>query len=393
MPFHLAYFISHPIQYQAPLLRMIAADPDIDLEVFFYSDFSLKGYHDPGFDRLIEWDTPLTEGYKHQFLDCWGSKQWKGIFRQPVAKNIIRILKTKPFDAVWVHGWYHLCSLQTIIAAHRLGIPVLLRGESNGIEKTSPLIKKLVKKIYLNWLSDHISKFLYVGTQNYNFYHQQGIKEQKLFHMPYAVDNNFFQAEIQKAKTTREDFRQFLGLEPGRPIILFAAKLVNRKRPQDLLAAYQRLSTDAVKEPEPYLLYVGDGNLRESLEIAAKATGWQSIRFLGFQNQSKLPALYDLCDVFVLPSEFEPWGLAINEVMNAGKALVVSDQVGCGPDLIVEKQNGYIFPVGDIPAFAIAIQWALNNKVSAGRNSLKQIQSWGFEQDICGLKAACNITT
>jgi glycosyltransferase involved in cell wall biosynthesis len=133
---------------------------------------------------------------------------------------------------------------------------------------------------------------------------------------------------------------------------------------------------------------VGDGALRSHLEAEAKATGWHSIHFLGFRNQSELPAIYELSDVFVLPSSFEPWGLAVNEVMNAGKAVVVSDQVGCASDLVLEGQNGRTFPVGEIEAFADAIRWALTHASSAGEASLKRIQTWSFSKDLSGLKAS-----
>ena len=172
---------------------------------------------------------------------------------------------------------------------------------------------------------------------------------------------------------------------------MYAAKLIEVKRPQDLLAAYRLLSPDGIKEPQPYLLFVGDGILRDSMEDSAKETGWQSIRFLGFRNQSEMPTMYDLCDIFILPSSFEPWGLAINEVMNAGKAVVVSDRVGCASDLIVDKQNGMIFPVGDVRALADAMRWAIANADQAGKKSLELIQSWSFQEDIKGLKSSLGI--
>jgi glycosyltransferase involved in cell wall biosynthesis len=135
---------------------------------------------------------------------------------------------------------------------------------------------------------------------------------------------------------------------------------------------------------------VGDGVLRATLEAEAKETNWQSIRFLGFRNQSQMPAVYDLCDVFVLPSDFEPWGLAINEVMNAGKAVVVSDRVGCVPDLVKEGQNGRTFPVGDIAALALAIRFCIVNNSSAGDISFQQIQKWSYQEDLQGIKQALN---
>lgn len=156
----LAYFVSHPIQYQAPLLRLIAADPDIQLQVFFYSDFSLQAYQDPGFGQAIKWDVPLTEGYDHQFLDCWGYHQRKSFLQQPISKNIFQQLKAGKFDVVWVHGWSDICSLQAIFAADKLGIPVLLRGEANLLRESRHFVKTLAKKVFFSWLFKKISIFL-----------------------------------------------------------------------------------------------------------------------------------------------------------------------------------------------------------------------------------------
>ncbi|TFI52412.1 glycosyltransferase [Mastigocladus laminosus UU774] len=385
-----AYFVSHPIQYQAPLLRLIAATQDIELKVFFYSDFSLKEYEDKGFRRLIKWDIPLTDGYDYHFLDCWGSKEQKNLFQQPIAQNIYRHLQAGNFDAIWVHGWSWFCSLQAIVAANKLGIPVLLRGESNGISESQNFWKKTAKTIFLNWLFAKITGFLYIGTLNHQFYRKHGVEEKRLFCVPYAVDNDYFQKQAMLAHPHREELRRSLNLDPGRPIILYAAKLIDVKRPFDLIAAYKLLSPDGVQEPEPYLLFVGDGVLRSTLEAQAQETGWGSIRFLGFRNQSEIPAMYDLCDVFVLPSGFEPWGLAINEVMNVAKAVVVSEQVGCAADLVKNGQNGQIYHVGDIKALAEAIRWAIANNASAGDISLKQIQKWSYQEDLQGLKQALN---
>jgi glycosyltransferase involved in cell wall biosynthesis len=389
----LAYFVSHPIQYQAPLLRAIAAEPNISLKVFFYSDFSLQAYQDIEFGQTVKWDIPLTEGYDFEFLDCWGSKRRHNLLKQPVGKNIMTQLKRGQFDAVWVHGWSWLCSLQTILAAEKLGIPILLRGESNGLQEPVQPVKRLAKKTFLEWLFAKISGFLCIGSLNRQFYQSYGIGKNKLFDFPYAVDNDFFLKQAKLARTNQEELRQSLNLEPDRPIILYAAKLIEKKRPQDLLAAYRLLSPDGTSEPDPYLLFVGDGILRSQLEAEVKATGWDSIRFLGFRNQSEMPKFYDLCDVFVLPSSFEPWGLAINEVMNAGKAVIVSDRVGCVPDLIRDKQNGCIFPVGDVDALAESIKWAIAHGSEAGKLSSKYIENFSFAKDIGGLRFALERTT
>jgi glycosyltransferase involved in cell wall biosynthesis len=387
--FRLAYFLSHPTQCQAPLLRKIAADPDISLEVFFYSDFSLGAYRDidspGGLDRSIEWDVPLVEGYRHQFLNCWGHHKRQNLMMQPIAKNIPNLLKMG-FDAIWIHGWSWVCSLQAVLAAQSLGIPVLLRGTSNGLNEPTHPIKRKAKQEFLNWLFPKIDRFLYVGTLNQQFYQAHGIPDEKLFPMPYVVDNDYFRQGALTAAPHREMLRQSLNLGPDRPIILYAGRLIECKHPEDLLAAYRSLSPDGIQEPQPYLLFVGEGASRSALEIAAQSTGWKSIRFLGFQNQSALPALYELCDVFVLPSSFETWGLTINEVMNAGKAVIVSNQVGCGSDLVLDRHNGCVCPTGNIPALVDAIQWAIAHAKTAGECSLRRIETWSFNESIAGLK-------
>jgi glycosyltransferase involved in cell wall biosynthesis len=381
----LAYFVTHPIQYQAPLLRQLAAEPDLELKVFFYSDFSLRAYRDPGFGQSVQWDIPLTAGYDCHFLRCWGADQPTGTFRQAIALDIYEQLKEGQFDAVWVHGWSQICSLQAILAANRLNIPVLMRGESNGMDKGSKW-KNLLKSQFFKWLFPRIDKFLYIGTLNRNFYLNQGISSDRLFSVPYAVDNDFFFNLSEQAKPNRHNLRRFLHLDPDRPIILYAAKLVDWKRPQDLLSAYKLL----VSRNLPYLIFVGDGEMRSQLEELA--TGFDPIRFLGFQNQSQMPAMYDLCDLFVLPSSFEPWGLAINEVMNAGKAVVVSDVVGCVPDLVLDRENGKVFEMGNLESLRDALGWAIANSETAGAKSREIIQTWSYKEDIQGIKSSLGMS-
>src|SRR6202035_3262796 len=130
-------------------------------------------------------------------------------------------------------------------------------------------------------------------------------------------------------------------LKPGLPIFLFASKLQSRKRCIDLVEAFLRLSPGV--DPPAYLLIAGDGEERSAIERRISESGTQNIRMLGFQNQSEMPRLFDLCDAFVLPSIYEPWGLIVNEVMNAARAVVISDQVGCGPDLLRDGVNGFVF--------------------------------------------------
>ena len=180
-----------------------------------------------------------------------------------------------------------------------------------------------------------------------------------MFLMPYAVDNDYFRRKSLEVRAGRSALQEELNLDPARPVILFASKLQSRKRCADLLEAYGNLSSEISVESLPYLVIVGDGEERAELERRAAERQLSGVRFCGFRNQSELPRFFDLATVFVLPSQHEPWGLIVNEVMNAGRAVIVSDDVGCQPDLIRDGVEGCVFPVGDVGALTGALRRVL----------------------------------
>lgn len=390
-----AYLVTHPIQYQAPLLQRIEEDPEIDLTVFFCSDFSVKGFADPGFGKVIEWDIPLLDGYKYEFLPAVGGTDRVSFWR-PFNYGLAKRLQEGRFDVLWVHGyarWFHWSAM---LMAKRLGLKVMLRDEATLISARRGWMKRVAKKLFFFGLQQVCDAYLAIGTLNRQYYRQYGIGEERIFTVPYAVDNGFFQLKAAEEAKTREAFRGEEGLEPDRPIILYASKLTERKRASDLLDAYIGLSPDGVTEPNPYLLFIGEGEMRDSLERRVKELGWHSVKFLGFKNQTELPRYFNLCDVFVLPSVHEPWGLVINEAMNAGRAVIVSDQVGCGPDLVRSGVNGYVSRAGDIDDLRRGLHIVLDNPNAyrkMGQESLNRINQWGFEQDISGLKKAIHFIT
>jgi glycosyltransferase involved in cell wall biosynthesis len=386
----IAYLVTHPIQYQAPLLRRIAAAPGIDLTVFFCSDFSLQGYLDPFFGKIINWDVPLTGGYRHEILPALGKRDRLSFWR-PFTYGLGPRLHRGNFDVLWVHGynrWFHWL---TMARAKKAGLKVLVRDEATLISAPRHGLKRALKRLFFLVLRKLGDGFLAIGTLNARYYRFYGIAPDRIFSVPYAVDNDFFRDKAREAAGGREQLRRELGLAPGRPIILFVSKLSAVKRGVDLLEAYIRLSPDGAQEPKPYLLFIGDGDQRKSLEARAGAHPWNSIKFLGFKNQTDLPRYYDLGDILVLPSVYEPWGLVINEVMNAGRAVVVSDQVGCGPDLVKPGENGYVFAAGDIAGLQVALQRLVSDPEAChafGEKSLNIIEKWGLDADVAGLQQA-----
>lgn len=395
----LAYLVSHPIQYQAPLLRRIAKESDIDLTVLFGSDFSVRGYKDEGFGVGVKWDIPLLDGYRHEFLPKLHDTNTTSV-TSPLNYGIASRLRGQggaaAFDALWLHGYSTVNAIHGIIAAKSLGIPVLLRAESWLGDRARTGTKLAAKNLFFKMLEQFVDAVLPIGTLNTKYWQHYLGRDFPMFLMPYAVDNDYFRRKSLEVRAGRSALQEELNLDPARPVILFASKLQSRKRCADLLEAYGNLSSEISVESLPYLVIVGDGEERAELERRAAERQLSGVRFCGFRNQSELPRFFDLATVFVLPSQHEPWGLIVNEVMNAGRAVIVSDDVGCQPDLIRDGVEGCVFPVGDVGALTGALRRVLatpETAVEMGRNGLRRIQSWGFEEDIRGLRQALSAVT
>ncbi len=390
----LAYFETHPIQYRAPLLRRIAQERDIDFTAFFSSDLSMRAYHDSGFGVSVEWDIPLLDGYPYEFLPRIGDSRRIGVAR-PLNWGIFSRLRRGNFDAVWVFGYNRLACINAIVAARFLGIPVILRAESHLYDRPRTARTLAVKRLLAPLLRSSVSCVLPIGQANQDYWRQYLGADFPMALMPYAVDNEFFRRRALEAAPRREELRRELSLEPGRPIVLYASKLQARKRCIDLVEAWLRLAPTPDVDPPAYLLIVGDGEERIALESRVRRSGLSSIRFLGFRNQTELPRYFDLCDIFVLPSIHEPWGLIVNEVMNAERPVIVTDQVGCQPDLVHHGLNGFVYPALDVAALASCVRQLIADpalRASMGENSLRIIARQSFEEDVAGLRRALSMT-
>jgi glycosyltransferase involved in cell wall biosynthesis len=391
-PVRLAYLVSHPIQYQAPLLRRIAQEPDIELTALFCSDVSVRAFHNEGFGRVLAWDVPLLEGYRHRFLPAWGRRDRVSGWR-PLTHGIGRIIDEERFEALWVHSYARAANLGAMLAARRRRIPVLLREEMSGISAQRSALKRGVKRIAMAGLDRLVAGYLAIGSANRDYYLAHGIADGRIFPMPYAVDNERFYNAAEEARPQRPRLKAELGIPAERPIALTAARLVADKAHADLIAAWRLFIERLPGERRPFLIIVGDGPLRGALESAA--AGIDTVRFAGFRNQTELPAFYAVADLFVLPSRREPWGLVVNEAMNAGCAILASDRVGAARDLVRDGMNGAVFPAGSVPALARALEALFADPArlaEMGRQSLSIIRGWSFEEDVAGLRAALAAT-
>ena len=398
--YRVAYLVTHPIQYQAPLLTQINSDPDIYLKAFFASDFSARQFVDPEFGQKIAWDVPLLEGYDHEVLPTLPGLRYPGDAHfdswRPFSVGLRRRLRAGRFDALWIHGYARVPHLWAMMAARGAGARVLLRDETSALGRSAKPARHGAKRALFGLIDRQVNAYLTIGSMNERHLLDLGIDASKFFRVCYAVDNAWFQARVADARPNREALRAELGLPADRPIALYAAKLIERKAPLDLIQAFGRAVSSIPLPQRPVLLMAGDGGLRPQVEVAIEALGLsESVRLLGFQSQQRLAALYELCDVFVLPSAHETWGLVVNEVMNAGKPVIASDRVGAARDLIQDGVNGFVYPFGNTDSLAGRLRETLadrNRLAAMGVESRRIIDTWSFNQNLAGLKAALAAT-
>jgi glycosyltransferase involved in cell wall biosynthesis len=379
-PRRVAFLTSHPIQYQAPLFRTLAARPEVDLTVFFCADRGARTYHDPGFGTRLAWDVPLLDGYRSVQLTNIRRHGGPGAFFGLVNPSVVTALRRGRFDALIVHGWAYATNWLAFAACAWLGIPLLLRGESNGLREPRGW-RRALKRIGLGWLLRQAAGVLAIGSLNRRFYERHGVRADRIFFAPYAVDNAFFRHAA--AGVSRAALRREQGIAENATVFAFCGKLIGIKRPLDVLAAFERLQG----RDRAALRFVGDGPLRGAIE--ARAAKVPNVVVTGFRNQHALPREYALADVLVLPSEFEPWGLVVNEALNFGLSVIASDQVGAAPDLVRAEDGGEIVPVGDIDRLAAAMRRTMDERALRPSGATKRvIDEWSLEQCADGIVEA-----
>src|SRR5262249_31333957 len=206
--------------------------------------------------------------------------------------------------------------------------------------------KPLVKRWLWPWLFRLADVVIVPSSRGVALIRSLGIPVSRVMLTPYVVNNDWWieQSECVDRAAVRRDW----GVVKWAPIVLFCAKLQPWKRPQDVLRAFAKANVLGA-----HLVYAGEGPQRQELETEAKALGVaERVRFLGFTNQLQLPAVYRASDLLVLPSQYEPFGVVVNEAMLCRCPVAVSDRVGAGYDLVHPSQNGFIFPCGDVDALA-----------------------------------------
>lgn len=381
----LAIVATHPIQYYAPWFSFLAKQAEFDVRVFYLWDFGVAAHTDQGFEVPVTWDVPLVDGHAHEFLANHSSRPgtagYCGLWNPDLPG---RLREWRP-DAVLLTA-YNYASIGNLLLRWGKGdAPLIFRGDSHRLVPRSGLLEAARRKL-IAAVFRRFAAALYVGAANREYFQQHGVPDERLFHSPHAVDNERFFAARASADAGAPEWKHSLGIPAGHRVVLFAGKFEQKKRPLDLLRAFQEAQLERVS-----LLYVGSGHLEGELRAAAEEH--RDVFFAPFRNQSQMPATYAACDVFVLPSygPAETWGLAVNEAMCMGRAAIVSDHVGCARDLVIPGETGMVFAAGNVEALRDALRLAFRQPAalkSWGDAGRLRIRAFSYEAATAGLRSA-----
>jgi len=371
----LAIITTHPIQYNAPLFRMLNERGQVDIKVFYtWGEGVLQNKFDPGFGKNIKWDIPLLDGYEYQFVENVASDPGSHHFRGINNPTLIKDIKDWEANVILVYGWNFKSHLSCLRYFHNK-IPVYFRGDSILADQKTT-IKSLMKKFVLTWVYHHVDKAFYVGTENKKYFLNFGLKSSQLVFAPHAIDNSRFADKNGSYEHDANEWKLKLGIQPAELVIVYAGKLEPIKNLDWLIDSIKERKEVAMK-----LIVVGNGPLEK--ELKEKVSGDGRFLFVDFQNQTLMPVVYRLGQVFILCSKSETWGLSINEAMACGRAILVSETCGCAPNLVKNNINGYVFKLTDQEDFICKIETLSNNNdlvKRMGVESSRIIDNWNYEK-------------
>jgi glycosyltransferase involved in cell wall biosynthesis len=200
---------------------------------------------------------------------------------------------------------------------------------------------------YLRWFLRDAAGAIGVGTTATRHY-EQLLPGRAVANVPYAPVLQPLVRPSPATVSAAEAYRARLlnGSTQG-VVVMFCGSLDRRKAPDVLLEAFAAVTRQA---PQVHLLLVGDGPMRLWLAQRAVALGLaHQVSFAGFVQGEELRQAYLASDIFVLPTRgHEGWGVVVQEAMAAGLAVIVSDRVGAGADLIDNGRSGLVFPADDV---------------------------------------------
>lgn len=379
---------THPVQYHAPVWRAAAA-AGVPLQVIYGSDFSVRGYHDREFSARFAWDRDLLGGYDHQFL-CHQAAE----YAQVQARGLDGALNALQPRALLALGYWHRLDRAAIAWARSASRSLWFRGEVSEVSRLGRPRARWLQRLRcwrLRRLYRCVEQALCIGTRARQHYLEMGMPAECMINSPYAVDATAFDDAEEGRQRWREQTRTTIGAEPQDVVVAFSGKFSRRKGLHLLPEALQGLSQKMGRRV--HLLGIGQGELREQVQRECAQREGVSMHCTGFVNQGQLSPWYHAADLLALPSlEGETWGLVVNDALHHGLPVVVSEAVGCAPDLALPGRTGEIGEVGSPQALTLAmercLQWAEQDAAATRANCRNLVSLFSIEAAAKGVVSA-----
>lgn len=376
---------THPVQYASPNLRLLAKDPRVEIQVVYCSLQGAEAHVDPDFGVEVKWDVPLLEGYpwtamKNRALRPRAGAFWGLVFGL-INPEIWRMVRSREFDAVLFYTGYMCATFWiALIAAKICGVPVLFGTDATSFTPRDKKNWKVpIKRRLLPWIFRRADVVIIPSEAGRQFILGMDIETSRVVLTPFVVDNAWWEARA--AEVNRREVREKWGIPEDAAVAVFCAKLQSWKRPDDALRAFAKADAK-----DAYLVFAGDGPMREALETEARSLGvGKRVRFLGFVNQSGLPSVYASADLLVMPSEYDPCPVVVCEAMLCGCSVVLSDEIRGRFDLVKNGETGFIYRCGNVDALAQILSKMLGDRAALGKFSeaaRERMRSWSPQMNM-----------
>ena len=198
-------------------------------------------------------------------------------------------------------------------------------------------LRQYLQSLFRNFLyNQYFDKFWGIGTQQTKYAKYIGFKENQIYKGFYVAAEIFFKSYKKKFFSAKGSFN-----------FLFIGRLVKGKNILRLSKAIELINNKLNKKHK--LIIVGEGNLRPKLEQI------NCVTLLGLKNQKEIIKISETCDIFCLPSVYEPWGVVVHEMTALGFPIICSKNCGSSFDLVEDGTNGYKFDPYDTNSIKDAI--------------------------------------
>ena len=338
-PVRLAVVTPIPTPYRDPFWNEVAAQPNVhSLDVYYCA----KGKPDRPWQ--IDWPQNFDAHYLPSVnLMRFGAADKSAFW----VRGLNKAMREANHDAVLIGGYNHPAMLSAIRGCKKRGQPYFLMCETHRQTKTW---KSIVKDRLVRKICEGAAGGLPTGKLAGQYLESYGIPPERMTRLPNVPDVQRLQQLATELKLDVTERRASLGIPATSPTLIFVGRLIPKKRPMLVLKAF------ASKAPaDARLILLGDGPLMQECRNLVTSLGLDDrVIFKGFCQPEEVPGYLSLADAFVLPSS-ETWGVAVIEAAAMGIPVIVADEVGCHPDVVVNESCGSVVKSGSLDALAGAI--------------------------------------